>query len=112
MTMLALLGLFLLKHALLAHVVDFGYSLSRSPNSRYWWMGVPTQCAAEIVASMYILHLWTWGEVALALSFETAALIVSSLVERGAPLRKLLPTHVICELGVLSVYGAIAWRLA
>lgn len=112
MTMLALLGLFLLKHALLAHVVDFGYSLSRSPTARFWWLGLPAQCAAEFVASMFILHRWTWSEVALALSFETAALVVSSLVERGAPLRKLLLTHFLCELAVLSVYGVIAWRLA
>ena len=111
MSAVAFLGLLLLKHALLAHVVDFGYSLGRSTNHRWWWFGILSQSSAELVASIFILQQWTWDEATLALSLEAVALVASSLVERGAPLRRLLLVHVGCELSVMAVYIAIAWRL-
>lgn len=108
MTYIAMLGLFLLKHGLLAHVVDFGYSLSRLPSRRYWFLGLLSHCLVE--ASVTYLLMWrvgySWCEVAWVLALEVAALTASSLVERRAPLQRLLYSHVLCEVGVLAVYAA------
>lgn len=109
MSYFVMLGLFLLKHGLLAHVVDFGYSLSRLPSRRYWFLGLLGHCSVEAATSLVLFFQfnYTWGEVAWVLALETAALAASSLVERRAPLRRLLVSHVLCETGVLAVYAAV-----
>lgn len=104
MTFLVFMGLFFLKHGLLAHVVDFGYSLSRSPSHRLWWCGLIVHCLMEAVVTLCLLHGQPWAVAAVALALEHTALVVSSLVERRASLQLLLQTHVQCELVVLATY--------
>lgn len=112
MSFAVLMGLFLLKHGLLAHVVDFGYSLSRSPKKRHWFLGLYSHAVAEAAGSVFLLSHFTWSEAAIALSLEHIAIVLSSLVERRAPLRKLLQVHIYCEVGVMLVYLTIVMLLA
>ena len=109
MSFLVVLGLFLLKHGLLAHVVDFGYSLSRMQSRTYWFFAMLCHCTMEASISTVVLTKlgFSWTEAAWVLATEFVAMIVSSLVERRAPLRRLLISHVACELGVFAVYASV-----
>ena len=104
MSFAVLFGLFVLKHALLSHVVDFGYSLSRSSTHRFWYLGIAGNTAAEAVVSMYLLFQYSWKDAAAVLLVEHIALLASSVVERRAPVTKLLQIHVYCEVFVLLTY--------
>lgn len=110
MSYFAMMGLFLLKHGLLAHVVDFGYSYSRSLCRRYWFLGIATHGFLELGVSYLLLVDWGWNSVRWVLAMELLALVVSSWVERRAPMRRLLRTHVACEVAVLVSFAiSLAW---
>lgn len=111
MSFVAILGLFLFKHGLLTHVVDFGYSYSRSVGRRFWFLGLMTHCMTELTVSALIMRCHGWTLLPWVLSLELLALVTSSWVERKAPLPRLLRTHIGCELAVLAVYALNAGLL-
>lgn len=111
MSLAILMGLFLFKHGLLCHVVDFGYSRSRRHSSSIWYLGLLTHTSAEFLVSLYILRNWTWEVAGIALGLELAILLASGLIERRAPLRKLLRIHLISEMMVMVTYFVAAFTL-
>lgn len=112
MYILVLLGLFLFKHAFLSHVVDFGYSLSRSPNHRFWWLGTIGHVLAEVVTTTYVLMKLSPMEAVLVLTIEALVLTIGSLVERRSPAHKLFFVHFLCEAALLLVYLSISIKWA
>lgn len=105
MSYYAILGLFLLKHGLLAHAVDFGYSYSRSAYRRSWWIGTISHCSLELTVTQSLLFYLGYGLCHWILLIELAVLVISSWIERNASLRQLLRTHLACELAVVVSYG-------
>lgn len=98
-----------IKHVLLAHVIDFGYSQARSSTSKWSWLGLVGWLAAELSVSTVLLLEVVGGNHYLWLLAELATLTCTCLLDRKAPLTRLLVTHVKCELAVLVVYVLIAW---
>lgn len=97
------------KHVLLAHVVDFGYSQARSTKSRWWLLGLLGWLLAELsISTVLLLEVFEAHPVCI-LGMEVVVLTVACLVERRAPITRLLKAHVVCELSVLVVYALIAW---
>lgn len=114
MTTAVLLGLLLIKHALLAHVVDFGYSASRNPSARYVEAWLALHTLVELLVSLFILRLHPCGEALAFLLMELLAHVISAVIERHAPVHKLLNYHLRCELAVVGVYAVLAscWLMA
>ncbi len=108
MTGAGLLGLLLLKHGLLAHVIDFGYSAARRANYRFWYVALALHCLAEMAGTLFVLSHMSLSVVSVVLLIEFAGLATSAVVEREAPLNRLLVRHVACEAGMATVYGLIA----
>lgn len=108
MTGAGILGLLLFKHAVLAHVIDFGYSASRRSNDRLWWMSLILYCLAEIAGTLFVLSDFALQAVLSVLLVETAGLSLTAILERGVPLNQLLTRHVLCELGMVAVYLLMA----
>jgi len=108
MSTAVLLGLLLIKHLILAHVVDFGYSASRNPLARYSNVWLVFHCLMEGLVTLYLLRLPHCGTLTLFLSVECMALVVSALIERRAPMQRLLKTHILTEVAVAGVYTALA----
>jgi hypothetical protein len=107
-----LLGLLLFKHGVLAHVIDWGYSEARNPHNRCWRMYLTRQVIVEALVSGGLyrwLHPMPGHLLSLMLASELVALIVSCLVERRAPMRKLIEYHLLSELAVLLVYAMLAF---
>lgn len=104
MTGVQLLGLLLLKHGLLAHLVDFGYSASRRQQNKFWYLGLLFHSLAELAGTMYVLSQFSLEAVVLVLLIELAGVVTTTLFEREAPLRKMLGRHIVCELGMVVVY--------
>ncbi|MDH2154218.1 hypothetical protein [Stenotrophomonas sp. GD03657] len=103
---------FTAKHVLLAHVVDFGYSQARSTEKDWRWLGMLGWLAAELsITTVLLLEVMRINPFWFV-AFEGLFLIGTCLVERKAPLTRLLGTHVKCELTVLVAYAAIAWCVA
>lgn len=105
MTGASVLGLLVLKHGLLAHVVDFGYSAARRTHYRFWVASLVFHCLAELVGTLLILSHFTLEVVLAVLLFELAGLVACTITERRAPLRKLLWWHLSCESCMLGVYA-------
>jgi hypothetical protein len=112
MTGAGLLGLLVLKHGLLAHVVDFGYSASRRSAYRFWYVALTLQCLAEVVGSLFVLSNYSLQMVSVILLVELAGLSTTAVMEREAPLERLLYRHVLCELTMLAAYAVMASILA
>jgi hypothetical protein len=108
MTGAGLLGLLVLKHGLLAHVVDFGYSASRRSTCRYWYVALVLQCLAEMVGTLFVLSNYSLHTVSIVLLVEMIGLSMTAVVERSTSLDRLLIRHVMCELAMLTVYALIA----
>lgn len=104
MTGAGTLGLLLLKHAVLAHVIDFGYSASRRSHYGFWWLALVLYCLAEIVGTMFVLSEFPLQAVSALLLVETLGLSLSAMLERGVPLNQLLIRHLLCEFGMIAVY--------
>ena len=112
MTGAMLLGLLLLKHGLLAHVVDFGYSASRRSSSRFWYVALMFQCLAEMAGTLYVLSHLHLQEVVIVLLIELAGLCTTAVIERESPLNQLLVRHVACESVMVLMYTGLAVFLA
>jgi hypothetical protein len=113
MAFLALLGLFLLKHVLLVHVVDFGYSQSRSQRQRWWYLGLAMHGILEVsVSALIYLTVWT-DLVFIALLLEMASIGMACLLERHSMYSNLIRNHVLGELLVVVVFlmgaGIATW---
>lgn len=104
MTGAEMLGLLLLKHGLLAHLVDFGYSASRRQQNKFWYMSLLFHCLAELAGTMYVLSQFSLEVVVLVLLIELSGVVITTLCEREAPLRKMLGRHIACEVGMVAVY--------
>ncbi len=104
MTGAGLLGLLLLKHGLLAHVIDFGYSAARRHNYRFWYVALVMHCLAETVGTLFVLSHFPLGVVSVVLLIEFAAAATTAVMEREAPMHRLLYQHLLCELTMLVVY--------
>lgn len=107
MTGAGLLGLLLLKHGFLAHVVDFGYSASRRANRRFWYVALVLQCLAEMAGTLYVLSHLDLQVVLVVLLVELSGHCVTALLERDAPLGRLLTQHLKCEIGLAMLYAGI-----
>jgi hypothetical protein len=57
------------------------------------------------MATQLILHYLGFGLCQWLIVIELAALVISSWIERKAPLRRLLKTHIACEFAVFASYG-------
>lgn len=104
MTAFLVLVILILKHGALVHFVDFGYSRSRSPNTRCWYIGLLTHSAMEAVATFLILGYAGYGLCLTALAMESLALAVSCGLERRAGYHNLLRIHLLGEALVLVTY--------
>lgn len=111
MTGAGLLGLLLLEHALIAHVIDFGYSSSRRGGYRFWYISLVLYCLADILGSLFILNDYPLTLVTVALLVEFAGLATTSVLEREAPLNRLLVRHALCESIMVGVYCAMVYIL-
>jgi hypothetical protein len=65
-----------------------------------------------MVGTLYILSNFPLSVVSIALLVEFAALATTTVLERGAPLSKLLARHLLCEVAVIATYLFMAWSLA
>lgn len=112
MEYLVLLGLLLLKHGVLAHVIDWGYSESRHPHNRVWQLHLLRQTLLEGLVTGCLLY-WPFSRpeevIAAVVVTEAFALITSCLVERRAPIRQMVEYHLVLELAVLLVYAMLAF---
>jgi hypothetical protein len=108
MTGAGLLGLLLLKHGVLAHVIDFGYSASRRSAYRFWYVALILQCLAEMVGTLFVLSNYSLDVVTVVLLIEITGLATTSVLERDAPLGRLLVRHVLCEFAMVAVYVSVA----
>lgn len=105
MTWASVLGLLVLKHAVLAHVVDFGYSASRRSNYRFWVPSTVFHCLAEGVGTVVVLNSFLTMETALPLLLvEVLGLVTCTVAERRAPMRSLVWWHLSCESAMLGLY--------
>lgn len=106
-----LLGLLLFKHGVLAHVVDFGYSDCRNPRIKRMHENLAKHCITEAAATILLLKVSgaSCCVVPLVLALELLAQIASSLVERRAPIRRVIEYHVTAEVAVLMVYAMAAF---
>lgn len=82
MTGAQLLGLLLLKHGLLAHLVDFGYSASRRQQNKLWYLGLLFHSLAELAGTMYVLSQFSLESVVLVLLIELSGVVATTLFER------------------------------
>jgi hypothetical protein len=104
MASFTLLGLFLLKHVVLVHIVDFGFSQSRSQRQRWWYLGLGMHCALELTVSALIYRLHWTDEVYIALLLEAAAMGVACLLERRSTYSNMIRNHLLGELLVATTY--------
>lgn len=112
MAVVQLLGLLLLKHGVLAHVIDFGYSAARRSGYRLWGVALVLHCLAEMVGTLFVLSNFSLPVALVVLLVEFAGLATSSTLEREAPLNRLLLRHVLCETGMLVTYVFLSSYLA
>lgn len=107
MEYLVLLGLLFIKHALLSHVVDFGYSKSRSSDEARPWVWFSVQCSLELLISTYLLSHYGWLAVVATWLLEGVALWLGCSLERKASLKDVLTYHLMGESMAIAAYGAI-----
>jgi hypothetical protein len=100
--------LFVTKHGLMAHVIDFGYSQGRSNATGWWPLGLLGSLLAELAVSVLLISELAHFCCSAWILLEAVGLVGSCLVERRAPVTRLLSTHVRCEAVMLVVYALIA----
>lgn len=108
MTGVVLLALLLIKHGVLAHVIDFGYSSSRRCGNRFWYVAHLFQCLAELSGTLYVLHHMGVRMHWSLLVVEWAGLSLTTFLERKAPLSRLLSRHVWCEFLMVLMYVVVS----
>ncbi len=124
MTFTLLLTALLVKHALLAHVFDSGYTNSRRVTNRLWYVSLVGNLVTELgVTYMVVLAgnallrthpeecVFLPSHIAVAMSLEAGALALGCLIERRAPLWRLLYYHVLAEILTANVYLVVTFFL-
>lgn len=111
MSALVLMGLLLVKHALLSHVVDLGYSNSRSATVVKWKEYLFLQCMVECAVTWLIVHVSGLEGMLYFLVLEAAGLMACARAERAATYKNLLAIHLLCEFMMVNVY-VLAYLLA
>lgn len=104
MTGAGLLGLLLFKHGLLAHVIDFGYSASRRNNYRFWYVALVMHCLAETVGTLFVLSHFPLSVVCVVVLIEVSGAATTAVLEREAPMQRMLVFHLLCELVMFALY--------
>lgn len=101
--------LLIVKHWLIANVIDLGYSRSRDVRDKLWLPGLVGLMFVEITAT-----LWCLGE-RLATVFwliallEGGVIISTCLFERRARVGTMLQTNLACESALVLFYVLIAF---
>lgn len=115
-----LFGGLLVKHFLIAHLWDTGYSQCRDPNERHWWYHLELWVLLELVGTLTCsIGLYTFqGSVLTAipalLSFmglEMLVLIAGALTERKASFESALSVHLWTECATALFYFTMGWVL-
>lgn len=98
------------KHVVLSHIVDSGYSDSRDPANRHWWLWSLMNVLSEALV--------TWTVLAVGLKYreewvrelmgaEACILLLGCAYERIAPLRRLLFSFILAETVLCLVYALL-----
>lgn len=111
MTQLMIFGLYLLKHAVMAHVVDVGYSRSRLPNRNWWWSLMLYACC-EVIISAVILNRFSLSAAGPMLIIEFVGLLLAGIYERRAFVHQMLRRHFLAELLIIVMYLVLAYKLS
>lgn len=104
--------LLLIKHIVIANIVDFGYSVARDTRSKVWWAGFTLWTALELSASATILPETTDWFLNNFVLFEFLLLAGSTYYERHATIGQELRTHFVWEIFILCLYGIAVVALA
>ncbi len=100
--------LFVVKHGILAHLVDSGYSYCRDNTNRSWPLGLVLMITLEVTVTAGLLSFIHSPILVWVCMAEAVLAIVTCLIERRAAIVHMLQTHIKCELGMLIAYGFIA----
>jgi len=104
MSALVLMGLLLIKHALLSHVVDLGYSKSRCATTVNWREYLALQCLVECTVTLIIVHSGGLDGLLYFLVLEVIGLAACARAERAATYKNLMAIHLLCEFMMVNVY--------
>lgn len=108
MAFLALMGFLLLKHAVVVHVMDLGYSYSRTRARPRWYLGLFLHNCLEGAVTFMLLAVWAWPFALGWLLIEQGALVLACCMERKASYDRLIRMHFLGELVTLSAYAVVA----
>lgn len=107
MTMLLVWVLLVVKHGVLAHIVDFGYSQSRDPNSPWWALGLVGVMMIELSVTYTMFSLMALHGSFAVCAAEAIFAILTCLAERRASITHMLRIHILSELSLLVAYGIL-----
>lgn len=94
-----------LKHYVLTHVLDMGYSRSRSRKDRFWFVAWCCHTALEMSTTAWLLHGQSLYVYCLILLTEFLALTFAWIVDRGTNYERGLKVHLSVEVGLYALYG-------
>ncbi len=97
-----------LKHVLLAHAFDIGYSAGRSLLNRFWYIHLTLASLLEVAATGIILLGYPPQKVSIVLTIEFISLWLGACIERRARKGKELKTHLVCEMLALGMLAGHA----
>lgn len=96
-----------IKHYMLAHVFDLGYSRSRVKDNRYWVVSWVYALSVELLVTVLLLHgiasHWTYA----VLVIEFTALTTATLLDRFSSSRNGLKIHLYGELWLYMLLFSI-----
>ena len=93
-----------LKHYVLTHVLDMGYSRSRSRTARFWFVAWCCHTALEMSATAWLLRGHSLYVYCLILLTEFLALTFAWVVDHGTNYERGLKVHLSVEAGLFLLY--------
>lgn len=110
--MLNSLLMFLLpiKHGLLAHTLDIGYSGCRTGDRKNWWPSLVKHVISEISLTACLLHGHSVEQYVAVLVTECTALLTAMFIDRltwfskSVNVHHALIVHLLTETGLLALY--------
>lgn len=105
MTALIIFVLLVLKHAISANLIDYGYSASRSRHYPAWRWALVQHLALEATLSFPIMVWSHWPWWGLYMGVELSIQALSCILERRSTYATMLRAHVLCELALLVLYA-------